>query len=485
MTRYTLSDLPVEILDNIFENCLPDKLMAARPRPDRAPLLLGHVCSSWRQASHRNPKLWTMLCLVCLDCGESVEELLGKERRMIEKAKIWLERCGDQRLSLFFLVQALSFNLFTQFFDFSSGPDGNTMTRFIFGAFVDTILRKNLDRFSTLVLHWPHFSLNAMPFNSKAPPLPVHVESLAIAGGDEGTCSTQALNHLSSFRTSKSLRKLHIGFDKRPKEWKSLPSTIPWKQLTDLSFEAPLQCSSAYLLLRSCPNLRECRLNIGAPVKPSASIHLPNLESATFRFGHPEDGFEFLRSLDTPNIHSLKLRGSPDRLYRLVGANTPLASSVYPRLAKLKSLTLTCPFFTDQALIELLKAIPLLTHLTLSSQSWEAFAEALTLEGIESVLPELTHLRLHLEPPHRVGWQLPFNEGPFMRGLTSRRARGSPMDIQITLPEAYTTFLPELEHALSEACPDLAESSMSVSFVKDVPLEEWIRQDRPSWITPC
>ncbi|KAF6743178.1 hypothetical protein DFP72DRAFT_935003 [Ephemerocybe angulata] len=491
MTRYTLVDLPVEILDNIFENCLPDRLMAASPRPDRAPLLLGHVCSSWRKASHRNPKLWTMLCLVCLDCGESVEELLGKEQRMIEKANFWLERCGAQRISLSFLVQALSWTLFMQLVDISRGPDGNPNleTQSIFGTFVDTILQKNLDRFNTLLLQWPGCTLNAMPFNNKSPPLPVHVETLAI-GGDESMCTTEALNHLSSFCTSKSLKKLHIGFETRHRSWKSPPTTIPWKQLTNLSLDAHMSFSSAYLLLQNCPNLRECRLRIRGPVKPSASIHFnPHLESATLTFERPEFALEFLQPLDIPNIHSLKLRGSLDGFCGLVDANTPLARSVYPRFGMLKSLALTYPYFTDQALIELFMAVPLLTHLTLSSiQGWEAFAEALSREGTESILPELTHLRLHLGPLYKMTVQvppvLPFHEEPFMRGITSRRARGSPLDIQMTLPEAYASLLPGLEHALSEICPDLAESSMSVGFVKDVNLQEWISRDRPSWITP-
>ncbi|KAF8161684.1 hypothetical protein B0H34DRAFT_629819, partial [Crassisporium funariophilum] len=54
-----IRSLPVEILTDIFEYCMPEM-----PYPDSksAPLLLCQVTSSWRQIALHLPRLWNHLC---------------------------------------------------------------------------------------------------------------------------------------------------------------------------------------------------------------------------------------------------------------------------------------------------------------------------------------------------------------------------------------------------------------------------------------
>ncbi|KDR79976.1 hypothetical protein GALMADRAFT_62217, partial [Galerina marginata CBS 339.88] len=55
-------NIPSEIIIDIFLLCLPDEPFH-RPHPQTAPILLTHVCSSWREFASRLPELWTSISL--------------------------------------------------------------------------------------------------------------------------------------------------------------------------------------------------------------------------------------------------------------------------------------------------------------------------------------------------------------------------------------------------------------------------------------
>ena len=56
-------DLPQEILGIIFIRCLPDNALQLQPSSSLPPLVLCHVCSSWRKAAVGTPHLWTELSM--------------------------------------------------------------------------------------------------------------------------------------------------------------------------------------------------------------------------------------------------------------------------------------------------------------------------------------------------------------------------------------------------------------------------------------
>ncbi|KAF8968576.1 hypothetical protein BDZ97DRAFT_1799095, partial [Flammula alnicola] len=59
--------LPYEILFNIFLECLPkEPLDQKQPDATRAPMLICHVCSSWRLVALTTPQLWAHIYHKCL-----------------------------------------------------------------------------------------------------------------------------------------------------------------------------------------------------------------------------------------------------------------------------------------------------------------------------------------------------------------------------------------------------------------------------------
>ncbi|KAF8180587.1 hypothetical protein BJ912DRAFT_1062363 [Pholiota molesta] len=59
---HPISSLPYEILLEIFIHCLPRyPLLQQQPSTASAPILLCHVCSSWRRLAQASPALWTHL----------------------------------------------------------------------------------------------------------------------------------------------------------------------------------------------------------------------------------------------------------------------------------------------------------------------------------------------------------------------------------------------------------------------------------------
>jgi len=55
-------DFPAEIIEEVFDYCLPDNTLDQKqPNVRIAPMLLCHVCSQWRSIALQSPKLW--MCL--------------------------------------------------------------------------------------------------------------------------------------------------------------------------------------------------------------------------------------------------------------------------------------------------------------------------------------------------------------------------------------------------------------------------------------
>ncbi|KAF7357903.1 hypothetical protein MVEN_00836600 [Mycena venus] len=104
--------LPLDILEHIFVACLPTHrncVMSAK----EAPVILGRICSSWRNISLRTPRLWCRLHIVEPPPPESSNSLTASSRRLLqleakvtqrlqrlEVANTWLRRSGQCPLSI-------------------------------------------------------------------------------------------------------------------------------------------------------------------------------------------------------------------------------------------------------------------------------------------------------------------------------------------------------------------------------------------------
>ncbi|KAE9390072.1 hypothetical protein BT96DRAFT_356034 [Gymnopus androsaceus JB14] len=83
-----VNSLPVEILQEVFVYCLPDREW----RLDKSPppqLILSHICSRWRDIALCYPRLWSTFMIVF------------PVPRHIPMVKMWLERSGQYPLNLY------------------------------------------------------------------------------------------------------------------------------------------------------------------------------------------------------------------------------------------------------------------------------------------------------------------------------------------------------------------------------------------------
>ncbi|KAF8179409.1 hypothetical protein BJ912DRAFT_846523, partial [Pholiota molesta] len=70
-----------EILKNIFIHCLPrDPLLQRQPSSTTAPILLCHICSSWRQLPQASATLWTHLSKCFPHCSTAIPLLWPRLR---------------------------------------------------------------------------------------------------------------------------------------------------------------------------------------------------------------------------------------------------------------------------------------------------------------------------------------------------------------------------------------------------------------------
>lgn len=99
-----------EILSQIFYECLPDnseyEAMDFRTAANslnvfHAPLMLGRVCSHWRQVAERTPSLWSQLAIIVspFTSDDNTKDLDSRYFRMVQ---VFMARSGSLPISIIF-----------------------------------------------------------------------------------------------------------------------------------------------------------------------------------------------------------------------------------------------------------------------------------------------------------------------------------------------------------------------------------------------
>ncbi|KAF5342454.1 hypothetical protein D9611_001880 [Ephemerocybe angulata] len=83
-----ISELPLELLSEIFLFCLPEEKYPT-PSPTTAPMLLMHVCQAWRRVARHTQELWSTIHLNYRSLDEDVPA-----------TGLWLSYSGEAPLSL-------------------------------------------------------------------------------------------------------------------------------------------------------------------------------------------------------------------------------------------------------------------------------------------------------------------------------------------------------------------------------------------------
>lgn len=266
----------------------------------------------------------------------------------------------------------------------------NYVTEDVFPAFLVSIILKNLARFRTLDLHWPGLRVEALPFWKAL------LEELSI--DSKSSTSSGILNRCHGLQASRALRRLHIGWKANPwmiqpptQIWISLPSSIPWPNLTHLSLKECLPWASWYKIFETCTELQECILSVPLEPCPTGSIEVFSLRSLDLRFTVSNANFSFLESLKMAFLRTLK----------------------YHCIAQ---------FLDTNTLTDIFRDLGELTTLVIYSLNadWDALFHTLTVASGLPTLPHLQSLAMYSWLRENTTSQSTFTKKSFLKMVSSR-----------------------------------------------------------------
>ncbi|KAF7343479.1 hypothetical protein MVEN_01780800 [Mycena venus] len=297
-----LRRLPLDLIQEIFMACLPTNRNCVMSAIE-APVLLGRVCSSWRNISLSTPRLWSRLHVV--EPTRPYNDTSGiyetKVAQRLEVANAWLQRSGMCPLSI-----SLESNLDHPDEDVTPPLSPQPLFTPSQDLFLDALIPFS-SRWQNIRLSIPAMALQKLAHLTEAD-VPL-LQYLKIVQGPEhpGSNNTHQSNgtlSLSSILRGPNLSRFSLTGSSND------PSNLPlrWNQLTALSLVGPAwgtgfaqTCMVIWDILSRCPKLRACKLLVHGPPEgdhAGSIIECPSL--------HALD----LVCIDTP-LHTLGILLSP------------------------------------------------------------------------------------------------------------------------------------------------------------------------------
>ncbi|KAJ6561753.1 hypothetical protein B0H19DRAFT_991736 [Mycena capillaripes] len=321
--------LPADVVAEVFAACLPADRNAIMSSAE-APLLLCHVCRTWRSLALSIPRLWASLHIVAPGDTSKCLQINGA-------ADSWLSRSG---------VLPLSISLVSSW---TSTPETD------FSVLVETLIHYS-SRWKRMRFQFSSFS-SCKPLAILSPADVPILETIVFDGirprhGEAIDWGFMVFLGTTSLRSA-VLRRLDSSI---------LP--LPWNRLRHLSLakgRAGLFSSAEALdLLRRCSSLETCALAFnsaaGGARSPSACHmeHLRRLSVVDSR----QRTTDFFQNLDLPNLQSLEYTATQVERFLF----RPLLTSDH----NIRCLTLQVSHVTAEAMLDCLRLVPGLRELFLS-----------------------------------------------------------------------------------------------------------------------
>jgi uncharacterized small protein (DUF1192 family) len=288
--------MPRDVVEEIFIHCLPADRNAAMSASE-APVLLGRICSAWRQISMSTPQLWSSLHFPFPKIDLLMSHEFDLLKRRIEVAKGWLNRSGSRPLSLSFWAP-------------------NTRFMFMERVGVEQAIMELMEIFTAHSRQWksidialPDFTLLPSVSTLTEADFPmlrkVELEIWTLESGEEFPA-------IPMLRTQ-SIRVIGLASQISPSSY-----AAHWAQLTELSLHRNLGVEFSWLdaldVLHQTRNLRKCSLKLDSeptdvqPLPPQQNfIILPFLESLfVYEWGR-SDLTNFFNPLVMPHLKSFAL----------------------------------------------------------------------------------------------------------------------------------------------------------------------------------
>ncbi|KAJ6511074.1 hypothetical protein C8R45DRAFT_859005 [Mycena sanguinolenta] len=316
-----------------------------------APVLLGHVCSSWRAIALSTPRLWFSLHIVepLLSLSEPTPTSFGdKVVRRLQIAQSWLGRSGQCPLSI----------------SLQCTPEGPSPTDSPAPSVTSMQFMETVFSFAP---RWQHIQFTA--------PLSLLLEAMSHFDAEVPQLETVTFHHqlpshhplLSTWKPYNILRGARISSLSIPGAI-FLPENLPvqWSQLTTLTVGGPkwsvpptLTSDALLSVISKCPELRCCKLMVHDPdidgpiqISPHRIVELPFLHTLAIhcvaRTAPAVSGL--LMCLSLPELRDFTIFGSAQ--------DSPTLGTFFARLVRLESLRIDINIFSQASLLETFHALP-------------------------------------------------------------------------------------------------------------------------------
>jgi len=289
--------LPVEILTEIFLFCLIPKTDPSSTSPSvcssQAPLLLCHICSSWRQLALETPALWTSLTIEVIPRDTPVVP-----ERHSEAASCWFSRSRNRLIDL-----EINQHAWIEFEEYPDLYSTNFMIQLVQPqaerirslclSFLDLhdlycfLQYKDEESLPSQVWSFPnleYLTLNLHPYYDDI--------------DDGGNYVLTALESIPKLRT---VVLNYVTMSNEPN------INLPWAQLTCLVMKSVRE-SLWRILLTQCPALETGCFTFAQrwDTLPTVDITLDHLKSLAIYFPHPSDP-SILNGIRFPALRDLSL----------------------------------------------------------------------------------------------------------------------------------------------------------------------------------
>ncbi|KAJ7689566.1 hypothetical protein B0H17DRAFT_1066176 [Mycena rosella] len=329
--------LPLDIIQEIFIACLPTHRNCVMSAAE-APVLLGRICSSWRDITLSTPRLWASLHIVepLHHEGWSPTASADKLVQRLETTRTWLGRSGHCPLSI--SLQSMAYPTDTL------GPPNRLIQAVV-----------------PFASRWKHISFTMLPSVLEAVS---HLTEEDVPILKSVSISATHLSPWDSVRWDllQFLRGVEIdSFSISASSLTPLELPLRWDRLTDISMvgawgSSSLTGESSLQVFSRCSQLRSCRLRVRDGLDTNSAVEEPIIElpflhtldlecptpsstvtiSRTFRYYPPPPG-----ALDNVNSDTV--------------SDAPLLSAVAPRL---ESLDVNMGLFSKASFLGFLRGLP-------------------------------------------------------------------------------------------------------------------------------
>ncbi|PPR04837.1 hypothetical protein CVT26_012992 [Gymnopilus dilepis] len=378
----SFNDFPIDVIDEIFAQCVPSETFLPPLDPKLAPLLLMHVCSSWRKIALGVSRLWSSFAVASpwFDLDRIINDELIFERRIRRFLAQSLEQIALWQMATKSSEVSLSLSLY----------DPPAIEPQSWRSVIESTVLVSAHAIRRLKLSFIPYELvdvfsafGASNFNA--------LESLDLGAG---ITRTTAFEILSSFLEAPKLRRLQSAY---------FPLEFQPSNVTHISLTSPTSSATFRSILQGVPRLERLSIVIDIDIISSPiMITAPNLTALSLTL-KTFTGPKLFQSLYFPALDYLYFCCSSDLghiYFNWQSGTLGMSQHLTSQLRQLQTLRLGYHDIESHVLLDVLHSTPDLVNLVVDSElvKYRAFLVGLTnVKDREPILPKLQHFTTFID----------------------------------------------------------------------------------------